>query len=175
MKSKWIVGIGLMVALVFMVLGVVGCDKVKTSGTDKKVAAQTEQQMAEAFRQVGMPAIKNFQELKMAKMVTELRDSEDFVCYAYLFSQYQGKLVFLGRCMGYGLPYSVQITNPERVAHENNYNGGSFGTLPQPEPNGLFMPGGLSATWLMMIDEETSEVHPVYCEPEIVVSPIKLH
>jgi len=29
-------------------------------------------------------------------------------------------------------------------------------TIPQPDPNGLFMPDGLSATWLMMIDPETN-------------------
>lgn len=40
--------------------------------------------------------------------------------------------------------------------------------------NGLFMPQGLSATWLMMIDPQTNEPRPVYVEPEIIVSPFPL-
>jgi hypothetical protein len=129
--------------------------------------------MKEANAQVGMPALVNYQEKKLAKMLYELRDQEKLVCYAYLKSL-EGKAVYLGKCIGYGLPYCVQFSNPERVAHETNYNGGSFGTLPQPEPNGLFMPQSLSATWLMMIDSETGEQRPVYIEPEIIVSPFLL-
>ena len=33
----------------------------------------------------------------------------------------------------------------------------------------------LAATWLMMLDDKTGDVRPVYVEPEIVVSPFKLH
>ena len=46
--------------------------------------------------------------------------------------------------------------------------------VPQADPNGLFMPTGLSATWLMMIDPKTHEPRPVYIEPEIIVSPFPL-
>jgi len=49
-----------------------------------------------------------------------------------------------------------------------------FGTLPQADPNGLFMPTSSSATWLMMIDPETNKPRPVYIEPEIIVSPFRL-
>ena len=47
--------------------------------------------------------------------------------------------------------------------------------MPQADPNGLFMPSGLSATWLMMIDQRTGEARPVYVEPQIIVSPFPLH
>ena len=50
---------------------------------------------------------------------------------------------------------------------------GGFG-MPQPEPNGLFMPDGLAATWLMLIDEK-GDIHPAYFEPAIIVSPVLLH
>jgi hypothetical protein len=135
--------------------------------------------MNEAVRQVGMPAIKNFQEKKLAKMIYELRDQEDLICFAYLKSL-EGKPVFLGQCVGFGLPYCVQYSNPEKVVdieelHRINYPGrGRLTQMPQPEPNGLFMPATLSATWLMMIDPETGDVRPVYIEPEIIVSPFPL-
>jgi len=150
------------------------CDST-TGGTDQKQAAQTEQLMAELNRQVGMPDLTNFKQKKLMKMIIEECDKEDLICYAYIKSDYQGKLMFIGKCIGYGVPFSAQFTNPERVAHENTMNGGSFGTLPQPDPNGLFMPTSSSATWLMMVDPVTKEGRPVYLEPEIVVSPFALH
>jgi len=153
-----------------------GCtQRASVPDADKKQAAQTKKALAEADRQIGMPAIVNFQERKLAKMIFELRDQENFVCHAYLVNIMTGEVgQYLGKCLGYGLPYSVQYTNPEVEAHRNNYNGGSFGTLPQADPNGLFMPGGLSATWIMLLDE-SGDARPVYIEPQIIVSPFLLH
>jgi hypothetical protein len=140
---------------------------------DDKLAAQTEQSMKEANAQIGMPAIVNYQERKLAKMIFELRDQESLTTYAYIVNKMTGKLVFVGKCIGYGLPYSVQFTNPQKIANQGREYG--YAILPQADPNGLFMPQGLSATWLMMVDPETNEPRPVYMEPEIVVSPFRLH
>jgi len=43
------------------------------NASDKTLAQKQEQLMAEANAQVGMPAIVNFQERKMMKMIMELR------------------------------------------------------------------------------------------------------
>ena len=129
---------------------------------------QTKEMLAEANREIGMPNIINFQQRKLMKMIYELCDREDLICYAYLFSEYTGKLIFVGKCIGFGIPFSAQYTNPERY----EYNGT---TLPQADPNGLFMPNSSSATWLIMIDPETNEPRPVYFEPVIVVSPFPLN
>lgn len=141
--------------------------------SNRETSIKQEKMMKEANAEVGMPAITNFQEKKIAKMIFELRDKEDLVCYAYIVNHMTGKLVFIGKCMGYGLPYSTQYTNPVKTINTNEMRG-FCEQLPQADPNGLFMPEGLSATWLMMIDPETQEPRPVYLEPEIVVSPFKL-
>ena len=155
--------------------GISACNKKEIGNADQIQAKQTATSMAEAQRQVGMPNIVNFQQRKLMKMIYELCDKEDLICYAYIKSDYQGKLFFIGKCIGFGIPFSAQFTNPEKVVHQRKYNGGSFGTLPQADPNGLFMPTSSSATWLMMIDPETNKPRPVYIEPEIVVSPFPLH
>lgn len=162
------------ILLVVLVAVSLGCQEKKES-TDNLQAEQTEQLLSESQRQVGMPNITNFQQRKLMKMVYELCDKEDLVCYAYIKSDYNGTLHFIGKCIGFGIPFSAQFTNPERIAHQLTYSGGSFGTLPQADPNGLFMPTSSSATWLMMIDPETDETRPVYIEPEIIVSPFKLN
>jgi hypothetical protein len=139
---------------------------------DKQMRERTEQAMAEMNAQIGMPAIKNFQERKLAKMIFELRDKEDLITYAYIVNL-NGDLIFIGECIGFGLPYSVQYTNPEKRIGDGV--DGEIATIPQADPNGLFMPEGLSATGLMMIDPETGESRPGYFEPQVMVSPFKLH
>ncbi len=169
-REKVLVGT-LAIVTVIAIIFAVGCDS--ASAADKKQQAATEQAMAEAERQIGMPAITNFQERRLAKMIFELRDQEDLVCYAYIFNQLEGKLVYVGQCIGFGLPYSIQYTSPEKLVRR--HSAGERIPMPQADPNGLFMPSGLSATWLMMIDPETNAQRPVYFEPEIVVSPFPLH
>lgn len=151
--------------LLLMLAGVIfSCEDT----TDKKQRKQTEKMVSEAQRRLGMPAIKNFQERKLMKMIFELRDRADLITYAYIIDMH-GKLHFFGKCIGFGIPYSVQYTNPEKLV----YSSGAA-TLPQPDPNGLFMPQGLSATWLIMIDPKTKKARPVYVEPQIIVSPFPL-
>lgn len=168
--------IGILSVLFLSSILFLGCgDKEVSNKADNIQAEQTETIMQEAQRQVGMPNVVNFQQRKLMKMIYELCDKENLITYAYIKSDYQGKLFFIGKCIGYGIPFSAQFTNPEKVVHENNYNGGSFGTLSQADPNGLFMPTSSSATWLMMIDPKMNKPRPVYLEPEIVVSPFPLH
>ena len=153
-----------------------GCDKSpSTKSATQQEAQKTEKLMKEINASVGMPSITNYQEKRWAKMIFELRDKSDLVTYAYIVDM-NGNLHFLGKCIGYGLPYSVQYTAPRTV---HTVDGGEFGarnpyTLPQADPNGLYMPEGLSATWLMMVDPEDGEIKPVYVEQEILVSPFKL-
>lgn len=165
----------LIVLIPMLVLSValcmVGCDQPQMSST-KKESMATEASMREAFSQIGMPAIKNYQEKKLAKMIFELRDQENLITYAYVVNL-QGELVFIGKCVGFGLPYSVQYTSPEKAVYKSMDSGVS--TMPQADPNGLYMPQGLSATWLMMIDPKTDKARPVYVEPQIIVSPFPLH
>lgn len=126
--------------------------------------------MSQANDTVNNPEITEFFEKKMAKEIIELRDDSNLVCYAYTYNNMTGKFTYLGRCMGYGLPYSTQYTRPEtavRVA-------GEYIALPQADPNGLYLPEGLSATWLYLIDENTGESQVTYIESEITVSQGKI-
>jgi ABC-type Fe3+-hydroxamate transport system substrate-binding protein len=154
----------------------------RADSADQLIQEETEANMQEANRQVGQPDIVNFQEKKIAKMIYEVRDQEDLICHAYLVNTMTGQVgQYLGECIGYGLPYSTQFSNPDKVVSGANmlgYNSMSYESIlvmSQPEPNGLFMPGGLSATWLLMIDPETDKPRVVYIEPEIIVSPFKFH
>lgn len=163
------------IKLVFFVLTFIslnGCDFLQTS--DKQVNKQQEQVMQEAVAQTGMPAITHFQERKLMKQILELRDQENLICYAYIVAEQTGNLIFLGKCIGYGLPYATQYTNPQRPARDSEtYEKGNI-TLPQPDPNGLYMPQSAEGTWIMLINSEDNKPHPVYIESRVIVSPFPL-
>jgi hypothetical protein len=72
----------------------IACDKGESSA-DKDQQRKTAHALKEANAQIGMPAIKNFQERKLAKMIFELRDQENLVTYAYIKSDYQGNTQIL--------------------------------------------------------------------------------
>ena len=167
--------------LLLVTATMLSCDvEVREKKSDSILTEKTERVMQEASREIGLPAIVNFQEKKVMKWIYELRDKEDMICYAYIINMH-GKMIYLGRCIGYGLPYSTQFSSPEKIVDIRDYGINTYSgqdraeTVPQAEPNGLFMPEGLSATWLLMLDPETNEPRPVYLEPEILVSPFKMH
>jgi hypothetical protein len=133
--------------------------------------AAQEQITSQANQKIGMPAITRFQEKAILKMIYELRDKADLQTYVYLFAQQTGKIVYVGRAIGYGIPYATQYSNPEKridtELREYRYN------LPQSEPNGLYMPSSADGTWVLLIGPD-NQPHPTYFEPDVIVSPFKL-
>ncbi len=140
--------------------------------SNDELAAKQEVLMKEANAQVGMPAIKNYQERKLFKLVLEARDQTNLVCYCYLENSINGTVgQFLGKCLGYGLPYGTQYTNPQSIESKSTYG---IAILPQADPNGLFMPVTAEATWIFLINPKTNQPEPVYCEPKVIISPFPL-
>lgn len=156
----------IIIALVLMVTLFCGC----TDDTRAQEEAYQETLMHQATAEIGMPEITNFFEKKMAKEIFEKRDDSKLICYAYAYSDMTGKYTYLGKCYGYGLPYSTQYTNPDQLAGE--YRDSSV--IAQADPNGLYSSGSTAATWLYMIDEETGEKYISYNEPNMTVSEHKL-
>lgn len=137
--------------------------------------------LEEGAAQVGMPAIKNFREQKLLKEIYEMRDQSDFVTYTYLWSEYQGKLVYLCDSIGYGIPYATQYSASETMQTYNvtgaqGTSGKYYGVerLPQAEPNGLFPPTSAEGTFVICKVPGSKETKTVYVEPRIVTSPFKL-
>ena len=151
----------------FIAAMIVSCSE--DNSTDSKMKVAQEKLTATANQQVGLPAITNFQEKRTLKEIYELRDQEKLICYAYIVAEMTGKLVFIGKCYGYGIPYSTQYSNPEKRMHYGNH----AYILPQAEPNGLYMPSSASGTWLLMLDAKGIP-HPIYVEPNVIVSPFEL-
>ena len=168
MKKLTLVGL-IIFAFSFVGADTDGCDGKPTS--DDIQRQQQERVLQEGTSQIGMPAIKNFRERKLLKDILELRDQANFPTYTYLWSDLQGRWVFFCNSIGYGIPYATQFTNPQKVVQSY---AGSFGTLPQADPNGLFSPAAAEGTWVMCKDPGGPDVKPVYIEPRCIVSPFEL-
>lgn len=171
----------LLTVVVFILFS--SCRKKETS--DAKINKESEEMLAKANAEIGLPNIDKFQEKKLLKLIYELRDREDLICYAYYQNTMTGELgQFIGKCIGYGIPYSTQFSNPVKFQGVTTDKVADFAgkdwvhayqLMPQAEPNGLFMPTTLSATWLIMIHPETQDLVPAYIEPEISVFPFPMH
>lgn len=154
----------------------------KTNG-NTDIQKKSEEVFSESNKQIGLPAIKNFQEKKIMKEIYESRDNANLICYAYFYNTYTGSIgAFIGKCIGYGLPYATQFSNPSMIWDAETHGGvkqkfedaGEIQVIPQPEPNGLYMPESTAATWLLLIDPTTNKSHAVYIEPDVIVSPFPL-
>lgn len=151
-----------------------------TGGAEQEIAQAQSALVQQANDAVGMPDITKFSERKLARDILELRDDADLVTYAYAKNDMGGKFVYLGRSIGFGLPYSVQYTNPMaaqwlKVEYSPGvWSEGSNYLVPQADPNGLYMPEGLAATWIVMVDETTGERYIMYFESDLTVAQNKL-
>jgi len=171
----------------FLILGLgalslAACVDREPQSADAIQREETAQMVAEAQARIGTADITNFTERRWVQYLYELRD-ETFTTYSY-YMDMQGDLHFLCESLGYGINASIQFTNPERPFYDiigrdgTDGRGGNrwssmTGMIPQPEPNGLFMPEGLAATYVLCSDGEGG-VEPVYWEPELIVSPFPL-
>lgn len=142
------------------------------SVADKREREQTARLTEQASTQVGMPAIMRFTEKRNLKMIYEKRDDAKLATIAYIVD-FNGRLHKLCDAMGYGFPYATQYTNPQKDMHYNSNASGHW-LMPQPEPNGLFMPNAADGTWVLCLDSTNKNLEPVYVEPRVIVSPFPL-
>jgi len=160
-------------------LTLTACDPGNTtqSTAEQKQQAHTDQLLNQANSQVGIANPTNFTEKALANKIIELRDQPKLATWTYT-QGIDGRLICLGASVGFGLPYSTQTTNPQKMVKAENcdtYRGGECDVpMPQAEPNGLYMPPSADATWVMLINPETGEAVPTYVEPRITVSTFRI-
>jgi hypothetical protein len=147
-----------------------GCDD---SHTGDKAQVEAQQKLTDnAAQQIGMPGVTNFTEKKIMRRLYEMRD-HNVATYTYIMDM-NGKLHHVCDSYGYGLPYGTQFTSPERPAYAYETHEAGNVTLPQAEPNGLYMPSSAEGTWVICASTK-GEFTPMYLEPRVIVSPFRLN
>lgn len=128
---------------------------------------------SEAANEVGMPNIAHFREMRLYKLIYEMRDQDNLASWSYLFNEFTGKYVPFCQSVGFPIPYATQYSAPESMQTYNvpgtNGSGRAYGTtrLPQSEPNGLNMPASADGTWVVCIGPD-KKPYPTYSEPKVV-------
>lgn len=161
----------LITALALLTLS--ACGEKAPPSVEVQQQRQTDALLNQANSQVGIARIQNFTEKALANQILQLRDQPDLATFTYT-QGLDGKFVCVGRSIGFGLPYSTQTTNPEKLAPASCGQYCNETPMPQAEPNGLYMPPGAEATWVLLIDGKTGKAHPVYMEPRIMVTTFEL-
>jgi hypothetical protein len=163
MNLRPIYGVGFVLVTILSTMGAGGgCEN--TTDTQKR---QTEDILSYADKKTGgMPRIINYFELAFAKRIMAKRD-DAISTVTYVQNISNGKFLCIGKSIGYGLPYAVEITNPLQYI-------GQGGVIAQADPNGLYMPQSAEGTWVDLIDPVTGKDDPVYSEPRAFVSPFEL-
>lgn len=90
--------------------------------------------------------------------------------YSYLQSPYTGKIMSECTSLGYPIPATTQLTNPQKLSLIELRNGYAQAILPQAEPNGMYTPSSTSATWVMCLGPD-GRVEPAYWEGNVSTYP----
>lgn len=163
MKKK-LLAIGVIIVLMASML--VGCSETEES-------MYTSELMNQAYDTVGFPDVSNYFERQQLKEIYELRDDPNLICYWYTKNDMNGKWIYQGECIGYGIPYTTSMTAPESYQRIETSAGAAREVLPLAEPNGLYASPSTSATWILTTDKD-GNITPTYVESEITVSQSKL-
>lgn len=163
MKKK-LLAIGVIIVLMASML--VGCSETEES-------MYTSELMNQAYDTVGFPDVSNYFERQQLKEIYELRDDPNLICYWYTKNDINGKWIYQGECIGYGIPYTTSMTAPESYQRIETSAGVAREVLPLAEPNGLYASPSTSATWILTTDKD-GNITPTYVESEITVSQSKL-
>jgi hypothetical protein len=181
-----------------LAFGLVSCGYVVSQSQDSLLAQQQEKNLAEGDRQVAPPAIVNWNEKRMAKLIMEMRDQANLATWTYTKNM-DGKYTFVCESVGYGLPYNTRNNNPQHYEFVTTTQGvGSMGSggggyytdnkgrtiwgehtvMPQAEPNGLFIPDSAKGTWNLCKnpaeDPRIAKAHITYQEEDVSVFPFPL-
>lgn len=143
--------------------GLVGCDTTST-----RVEQQDMEKQQEVYVKTQPTPFFDwsFERHLMIKLY-EARNNA-IATYSYLQSPYTGKIMSSCPSLGYPIPATTQLTNPEKVYMSPA--GSYVDVIPQAEPNGLYSPPATSATWVMCVGPD-GNVEPVYWESNVQTYP----
>jgi hypothetical protein len=141
-----------------------GCSAQPTAA--QKENAQQDLQMQQFLRNQPVPSFDWSLERHMLIQLYAARQRAT-TTFSVVQSEYTGKILWSCPSIGFPLPYSTQLTNPQQV-ETSGYDHGWAVAIGQQEPNGLFPPPTSDGTWVPCVDEK-GKITPVYEEKHVTV------
>ena len=154
---------------ILMIIALTGC--YEKSSTDKESAA-VEKQLSQYSIGQPVPAFDwSFERDLLIKLYQLI--NEKVATHSVWRCDY-GMIEGDSPSIGYGMPYDASLTNPLQLQSRKIKYGGVHlleGTVEQQEPNGIYASKNTTATWVMSVDPETSQILPLYIESKVTVYP----
>ena len=154
--------------LVFVLpLVLVGCMSLSPSVADVEQQQQYSGAMAIVQNQP-VPDLGGYSFERQIVIETYLARNNTIATYAYMISM-DGKIIEICPSIGYPIPYSTQLTNPQKIESPMSYGV----ILPNAEPNGLYPPDNAVATLVQCVNPDGS-VSPTYIEWYVLAFPYRI-
>lgn len=151
------------VLFLIMCLALIGC-----STNSNYVETQQQQDGVNALIvNQPVPNLGGYSFERQIVIETYLARNRTIATYSYMFTM-DGKVVEICPSIGYPIPYSTQLTAPEKLAFSS-----SGAVIPQSEPNGLYPPGDAAATLVQCVNPDGS-VSPTYIEWYVLAFPYRI-
>jgi hypothetical protein len=164
-------------AMAFVGFGIIGCTPIPQPTANDTQREQQSSINNEGAHEVGMPAIKNFRDMRGLKYWYERRDQANLLTYSYT-KNLEGRWVYFCDSIGYPIPGGTQYSAPQAMQRysvrdsrysETSINGWNWGVaaLPQAEPNGIYPPSTAEGTGIICINPNNNKAEAVYAEDKV--------
>lgn len=153
--------------ILFLVLAVFLSGCAPSSANDLEQSQQQSGNIAIVQNQP-VPDLGGYSFERQVLIDTYLARNNNISTFAYMFTM-DGKIVEICPSMGYPIPYSTQLTAPEKLAGWTN----DTSVIPNAEPNGVYPPGDAAATLVQCVNSDGS-VTPVYIEWYVLAFPYRI-
>lgn len=139
--------------LASMCIGANGCQS-----ADSAEHATVDSQQSVYVRNQPIPTFQWSLERHLLVQLYQARN-QSVTTYSYVINQFNGSIMWSCTSLGFPIPATTQLTNPQRVANQN-------AVIPQPEPNGVFAPPDTNGTWVLCAGDD-GNLEPVYIEEHV--------
>jgi hypothetical protein len=146
--------------IMFLAVGLVGCDEDQERKDARGVQAQQSQYAASQ----PVPAFNWSLERHLISQLYQIRNQR--VATHSVWRSDRGMIEGDCSSIGFGMPYDTSLTNPLKTM--DNWRQGSV--IEQAEPNGIFASKNTAATWVMCASDG-GMIEPVYVETKVTVYP----
>lgn len=148
--SKKIVAV---VPVVILAIGLSACSVGSTAPTGQ--AAENQQQKQDTTNLESsqpLPAVYYSQE--RANLIDiELAEVNDVRTTSFVVGNNGDVLMYSCPSIGFGIPDSASLSNPDQVENDSYPSGGAAVTIGQMDPTGIYAPASSAGTWLICLSD----------------------
>lgn len=157
-----------MYKLILSILTIISLTACGESSQSSKVAKGVEQQQAQYAITQPVPRFDYSLERDLLIQLYNIRNMKALTHAVWR----SDRGLIEGDCpsIGFGIPYDISLTNPLKLNSRSSGGVIVFGTIEQPEPNGIFASKNTAATWVMCAGQ-VGQIEPIYIETKVTVYP----